>query len=49
MQAFDYFQKYQRQVQGSTTATRPATKHDIRQATGNGAVDFHVDQATTKE
>jgi len=49
MQAFDYYQKYQRTPQGSTTATRKPSQQDIRQATGSDAVDFHVDNATAKE
>ena len=49
MQAFDYYQKYQRMTQGSTTATRRATAQDKRKATGSDAVDFHVELATEKE
>ena len=49
MQAFDYYQKYQRTPQGTTTATRQATTEDKRKATGSTAVDFHVELATEKE
>jgi hypothetical protein len=49
MQAFDYYQKYQRSNAGSTVATRKATAQDIRKATGSDAVDFHVNQTTEKE
>jgi len=49
MQAFDYYQKYQRTPLGSTVATRKASAQDIRQATGSDAVDFHIEQATAKE
>jgi hypothetical protein len=47
--AFDYCQKYQRTPQGSTTATHKPSKQDIHRATGSTAVDYHVEQATSKE
>ncbi len=49
MNAYDYYQKYQRQPLGSITATRQATAQDIRQATGSDAVDFHIELQTEKE
>ena len=49
MQAFDYYQKYQRQVAGSTIATRTATAQDIQAIRTDRGVDFHIEQATAKE
>ena len=46
MQAFDYYQKYQRQVAGSTIATRTATAQDISQAKRDAGIDWHADQRT---
>lgn len=49
MTASKFFAQVQQREQASTTATRKPTAKDIRLATGSTAVDFHVDQASTKE
>jgi hypothetical protein len=49
MQAFDYYQKYQRMTHGSTVAVRQATKQDIRNATGTASIDWHADRKTEQE
>jgi hypothetical protein len=47
--AFDYYQKYQRTPQGSTTATRKPSQQDIHRALPDPGVDYHVAQATERE
>ena len=49
MQAFDYYQKYQRMTHGSTVAQRQATAQDIIAARTDRGVDFHINNATEKE
>ena len=49
MQAFDYYQKYQRQLLGSTEATQPITETSKRLATGSVAIDWHADRKTEQE
>ena len=49
MQAFDYYQKYQRNTLGSTVAVRQATAQDIKAARTARGVDWHAEQATGKE
>jgi hypothetical protein len=49
MQATEFFAQLQQREYASTIATRRPTQQDIRRATGSDAVDFHVEQSTTKE
>lgn len=49
MQAYDYYQKYQRAPLGSTIATRRANAQDILSALQDRGVDYHVANATEKE
>ena len=42
MQAYDYYQKYQRRNVGSTVATRKASPQDITAARVDRGVDYHV-------
>lgn len=46
MKAFDYYQKYQRILLGSTVATRKPSAQDISNARTDKGVDFHVEQRT---
>jgi hypothetical protein len=46
MNAFEYYQKYQRVSKGSTVAQRQATAQDISNARTDKGVDFHVEQRT---
>jgi hypothetical protein len=49
MQAFDYFQKYQRVSKGSTIAQRKPSTQDIQAIRTDRGVDFHVDIKTEQE
>jgi hypothetical protein len=49
MQAFDYYQKYQRQVAGSTVAVRQATAQDIQAIRTDRGTDWHADRKTEQE
>jgi hypothetical protein len=49
MNAFDYYQKYQRQVAGSTVAVRQATAQDIQAIRTDRGTDWHADRKTEQE
>ena len=44
-----FVEQYLTPSTASTVATRKATVQDKHKATGSASVDFHVDNATTKE